>query len=314
MRTFTINLLAFLFAGASFAQGFAQGIIVNHEYPEELPLNFYANWVVAPNPGPLDYFSYWAKNEEEMERILKDELTQKDEPLNRLHGVNPEDEHERLSLVGDGSLPFLMFIDNIHEDKKDFDSAMYIPKMSESRMRIEGWKKMPKEFYPGVVSLRERALRIYEETGKYIVFAHRNRDEDFANSGNFREWIEQGPAVAMNALIAKDVKEALNTPPDKQTQEMFTDLYQFAYTRFSHQQGSERFYLVMKKEEDGEMKELLLVHVPNHIDGDGTAHLKAIFFKSVEDGKWYMVPNEAYEELTLYLADESRLNELIRFR
>lgn len=311
MRTLTILGLVLLISGISFAQE----EVIGREFPEELALGFYDNWVEIEDRS-LDYFPYLAEDENDMERILRDELTENDRPLRQVNYANPADEKERLTLIyGNNPFPYILFLQQILEDRTDHDSFMYIMKHTKNRMRLEGWKKMPESFYPAVVSSKERAERFHEELGRYIVFMHRNRDADFLNSGGLIGWIRFGPTVSYNQAIAKDAEKARATPPEKRTEDMFKAPWYFLIARFNHPTGGvEAFFLICEKNDDDSFTELYMIHAPNYKDDEITTSFKNSFYKSVKDGKWYLIPKEEIPTLTFYLADESRLGKFILFR
>jgi hypothetical protein len=293
---------------------FTQERIIGREYPEELPLGFWENWVETDDRS-LNHFAYLAKDEDDMDRILRDELTENDMPLRQVHYGNPADGRERISLIwANSTLPGILLFQQIFEDRTDHDSFMYITKFTKNRMRAEGWKKMPKSFYPGRTSSKNKARRFHKELGRYVVFMHRDRDEKFLNSGGLASWIRFGPTKTRDGAIAKDTEKVRATLPEEFTMEMFNTPWQFLITRFNHPRGGvEAFFLVCEKNDDDSFTELLLVHVPDYVDNKAISSFKGMFYRSIKDRKWHSIPDKQMSTLSFYLADKSRLGKFFLF-
>ncbi len=312
MRTLTILGLVLLISSISFSQE----MVIGREFPEKLPLDFFENWV-GVDDRPLDYFAYLAQNEEDLDRILRDELTENDRPLERIHSRNPADAKERISVIyGEDTFPYVVFFSQLSEDYKVHDSFMYILDFAENRMRVEGYKKMPKSFYPGRTSSKKKAKRFYKEFGKYIVFMHRNRDEEFLNSEGLEGWLTFGPFESKKEMVAKDPEVARKTPFEKLTFGDFEPAQFTLITRFNHPTGGvEAFVLVGRRHDDDSFTEMLMIHIPNYVDKGESGSPKGVFYKSVKDERWHHIPEKYYEsKLSDYLLDKSRLGEYIIFR
>jgi hypothetical protein len=293
---------------------FAQGLIENGEWPETLSLGFYEGWTRTES-RLKSYFAYEARDEENLKRILNDDLTEGDVPFFQQHYFNPEDNTERVIVIYDGeAFPDLIFFNEFFGDDNN-SSSMYIPKFSENRMAVEGWQLVPSKLYPEGESLEDIARYIYENSGKYLVFMNRRRSDEYVNSEIFKTWMRGKPYESRLVLVAKDTTQALAIPVEKHTSEMYVKPWEFPLVRFNHPHTSEMFIIIGMPKEEG-VEEMLLVHFLDYIQGGLTAEADAWFYKGT-DGKWHRVPDEMYygsqKDFVYYLADESRAGRFFLF-